>query len=649
MTGEWFADTDPCWLGSGAAAELLRRRITVPAGLSVALVAEVARARAQWRVAEQAGAAALDFVVDERRADLGAEGFELSRSGADLTIVARSGAGLLTGFLRLLTVGAEPLVGTHVPAYPVRMLNHWDNMVAGPMGTVERGYAGDSIFFADGAVRTDLTRVRDYARLVASIGINAVAINNVNVHQTETRLLTDHLDGVGRIAAVLAEFGIATYLSVNFASPHTLGDLDTADPLDPRVQAWWARAAHRVHDAVPAFGGFVVKADSEGRPGPFTYGRSHADGANMLAAALAPVGGTVFWRCFVYDHTQDWRDRSTDRARAAYDHFMPLDGSFAPNVVLQVKNGPMDFQVREPVSPLFFGLRDTSTVCEFQVTQEYTGQQRHAVYLGTWWSEVLAFPGRLTADVPPLRDLGLGGGLTGVTAVANIGTDRTWTGHPFAQANLYAYGRLAWDPRLDPHEILREWAMATYDGAAEGVVSILADSWRTYERYTAPLGVGFMVYPHHHYGPSVDGYEYTPWGTYHFADRDGIGVDRTVATGTGYTAQYPPSVAAVYESLDTCPDELLLFFHHVPYSHRLHTGTTVVQHIYDTHFAGVADVAAMIDRWREVASLVPEPNRTEITTRLAEQLRSAGEWCDQVNTYFLRKSGVPDERGRHIH
>jgi alpha-glucuronidase len=404
-----------------------------------------------------------------------------------------------------------------------------------------------------------------------------------------------------------------------------------------------------VYATVPDFGGYVVKADSEGQPGPFAYGRDHADGANMLAAALAPFGGTVHWRAFVYDHRQDWRDRSTDRARAAYDHFTPLDGRFADNVVVQVKHGPMDFQVREPVSPVLAAMPRTRLALELQVTQEYTGQQRHVCYLAPAWSEILAFR-PWGADGATVSDVAAGGG---VAAVSNVGDDRFWTGHPLAQANLYAYGRLAWEPGLDPAAVLDEWISLTFPGAAPdvraGLHAIMDGSWRTYESYTAPLGVGFMVRPHHHYGPDVDGYEYTPWGTYHFADRDGIGVDRSAATGTGYAAQYPEPWATTYESTATCPDELLLFFHHVHYGHVLHSGTTVIQHVYDTHFRGVEDVEQMVKTWEGLAGSIPEDVFVRVGERFAEQLRSAREWRDQLCTYFLRKSGVPDAHGRSIH
>nr|WP_281387088.1 alpha-glucuronidase [Jiangella mangrovi] len=539
----------------------------------------------------------------------------------------------------------------HSPVSGLRMLNHWDNVASHPRhGQVERGYSGGSIFYADGAVRTDLSRVAAYARLLAAIGIDQVAINNVNVAAREARLLTDGLDDVARIAAVLRPYGIRTHLSVSFASPITLGGLTTSDPLDADVRTWWRDTAARVWGAVGDFGGFVVKADSEGQPGPFAYGRDHADGANMLAEAVAPYGGLIHWRAFVYNHRQDWRDRSTDRARAAFDHFAPLDGHFAENVVVQVKHGPMDFQVREPVSPLLAALPRTRVALELQVTQEYTGQQRHAVYLGPEWSEILRWQARGDGTPTVAEDVARAGGFT---AVSNVGDDPYWTGHPFAQANLYAFGRLAWDPTLDPSDLLDEWVTLTFPGAPaalrEAIHAILDESWLTYEQYTTPLGVGFMVRPGHHYGPDVDGYEYTPWGTYHFADRDGVGVDRSSATGTGYAGQYPEPWRDVYESAESCPDELLLFFHHVPYTHVLHSGTTVIQHIYDTHFAGVERVERMVEAWESVAHLTDDDLTARVRERLAEQLRSAVEWRDQVNTYFWRKSGIADAHGRVIH
>jgi alpha-glucuronidase len=573
------------------------------------------------------------------------EQFSLQRRDGVTYVRAGDGNGLLYGFFEVVRRG-EAVFGAdfppeeHRPAMRRRMLDHWDNVDVHPvMGQVERGYSGGSIFWDAGRLTDDLDRVSAYARLIAATGINAVSVNNVNVSATAARLLTDRLDDVAALADRFRRYGIRTHLSVSFASPVLLGGLPTADPLDPDVRTWWADAAARVYARIPDFGGFVVKADSEGQPGPFRYGRDHADGANVLADALAPHGGVVHWRAFVYNHRQDWRDRSTDRARAAYDHFAPLDGRFRDNAVVQVKYGPIDFQPREPVSPVILAMPNTALAVEFQVTQEYTGQQRHACYLGPQWSGLLAWD--RVAEVAAAGD--------GIVAVSNVGADPYWTGHPLAQANLYAFGRLAWNPRLDPAAILDEWTDLTFGPhLREPLHDILDHSWRAYESYTAPLGVGFMVRPGHHYGPDVDGYEYTPWGTYHFADRDGVGVDRTRATGTGFTGQYPPPWRDVYEHVDTCPDELLLFFHHVPYGHVLHDGRTVVQYIYDTHFAGAAEAERMRDRWGGV-ELTDADLHARVSALLDEQVRSAAEWRDQVNTYFFRKSGVPDAHGRRIH
>jgi alpha-glucuronidase len=617
---------------------------------------------------------------------LGDEGFVLAAEDGVTVVLADEPAGLLYGLFEVVRLGESAFdrtrpVERHRPAMRRRMVDHWDNVDVHPvMGQVERGYAAGSIFWRDGALRRDLTRVRAYGRLLAACGINAIAVNNVNVHATETHLLTDRLGDIVAIADELRPYHLRVHLSVNFASPIALGGLPTADPLDENVRAWWARTTRQVYERIPDFGGFVVKADSEGQPGPFTYRRSHAEGANLLAEALAPFGGVVHWRAFVYNHRQDWRDRSTDRARAAYDHFAPLDGQFHDNAILQVKYGPIDFQVREPVSPLIAAMPATRLAVEVQVTQEYTGQQRHVCYLGPLWSEVLRFApwgsgGPTVATVVAGSAAGgpaaggsaggpaAGGSVArdggGLVAVSNVGDDRFWTGHPLAQANLYAAGRLAWAPGADPSAVLDEWIELTFTPLASSDPDLLRrtlhelmdESWRTYERYTAPLAIGFMVRPGHHYGPEVDGYEYTPWGTYHFADRDGLGPDRTRATGTGFTGQYPRPWSEVYESRERCPDEMLLFFHHVPYDHVLHDGSTVIQHIYDTHFAGVAQVEHMRQLWKRLAGtgLVDPPVHARVRELLDEQLRCAEEWRDQINTYFFRKSGVPDSQARPIY
>ncbi|MFE6152104.1 alpha-glucuronidase [Streptomyces sp. NPDC057889] len=655
MTGP--SGIDHAWLPDAALRGIGSRRVTIEGdGLLVdTLRAEVAYA--QGNAGALQGDADVVFRLDGE-ADTGPEGFTLTRSGGRTTVTAAAPAGLLYGFFHVVRLGAAAFTDapeqTHRPALSSRMLNHWDNIDVHPvMGQVERGYAGGSLFWEDGRARGDRDRVRAYARLLAACGINAVCVNNVNVHGTEARLLTDRISEVAAIAVELGEYGLRTFLSVSFAAPVVLGGLDTADPLDDRVRDWWRTAADHVYAHIPDFGGFVVKADSEGQPGPFAYGRSHADGANVIADALAPHGGTVHWRAFVYNHVQDWRDRTTDRARAAYDHFAALDGQFKDNAVLQVKHGPMDFQVREPVSPVIGALSRTRVAVELQATQEYTGQQRHVCALAPMWSGVLGFrpEGEGGATVGQLAD---GGGLV---AVSNAGADPYWTRHPLAQFNLYAYGRLAWQPDADPQQLLDEWTELTFspeetadpERLRSGLRAVLRGSWETYEKYTAPLGVGFMVQPGHHYGPGVDGYEYSPWGTYHFADREGIGVDRSRATGTGYAAQYAKPWSQTYETPESCPDELLLFFHHVPYGHVLHSGKTVIQHIYDTHFEGVEEAEAAQGVWATLADLVAPARHARVAELYEEQLRSAREWRDQVNSYFLRKSGIPDAGGRRIY
>ena len=667
------ATGDLAWLGAHAAARLPRTVHLRSSGpLAETVEAEIARLRALadgadgslhlWdpAAAAQEGSVAGDPVAEvlEQLAGAGEEAFAL-RADGDRIIVIGTGRGLLYGFYAVVLgqVPASPdRWSRNAPAQPIRMLDHWDNMTVHPvMGQVERGYAGGSLFYEHGELRPDLTRVEHYARLLASIGINRVAINNVNVHAHEATLLTTRLDQVARLAEIFRAQGITVHLAVSFASPILLGGLETSDPLDPGVQRWWRTTAEAVYARIPDFGGFVVKADSEGQPGPFAYGRDHADGANLLARALAPHGGEVFWRAFVYDHHQDWRDRRTDRARAAHDHFAPLDGSFDENVIVQVKHGPMDFQVREPVSPVIGAMPRTRLAVELQVTQEYTGQQKHLCYLAPAWSEILRFPvGGPDSPGSTVAELAAGtaGRPGGVVAVSNVGADEFWTGHPLAQANLFALGRLAWDGQLSAQRILGEWTAATFGPdplVGEVVHELLAQSWLLYESYTAPLGVGFMVRPGHHYGPDVDGYEYTPWGTYHFADRDGIGVDRTVATGTGFAGLYPEPWASLYESVRTCPDELLLFFHHVPYTHRLHSGKSVIQHIYDSRADGCERVLTLRPRWQQLEGRVPADLHARVTQLLREQERSAQEWRDQLRSYFFRASGIPDENGRPIH
>lgn len=592
------------------------------------------------------------------QSDLREDGFIIRNEKNVTYVLSHSDQGLLYGTFYLieqlqLGINRKNISVIQNPSTHIRMLNHWDNID----GTIERGYAGNSIFFDQNKISYDKKRIQQYADLLASVGINKIGINNVNVHQVETELISERmLDQLKDLANIFRENYITLYLSINFASPIDLGELKTADPIDKEVKNWWKHQVEILYRNIPDFGGFIVKADSEHRPGPFTYGRTHADGANMLANLLSPFGGRIFWRCFVYDCLQDWRDRKTDRAKAAYDHFQKLDGEFANNVILQIKNGPMDFQVREPVSPLIGALEKTNYVIEFQITQEYTGQQIDLCCLVPQWKEILDFDTYLKGKGTTVIEL-ISGNVypsiqTGMTAVVNVGNNYNWTGHDFAQANLYGYGKLTWDPTLSDMNILSNWVNSTYrnlnQSTKELIKDLLMNSWSIYEKYTSPLGVGWMVKTEHHYGPDVNGYEYSPWGTYHFSDRDGIGVNRT-RNGSNYIEQYAETVSELYGNLSTCPDELLLFFHHVPYSHQLNSGKTVIQHIYDSHFEGVEDVKHMIKKWTSEKKNLPDNLYTHVNQKLNSQLNNAIEWRDKINTYFYRMSGIPDEHKRLIY
>lgn len=586
------------------------------------------------------------------------EGYVIQTLNDSVYIIGKTDKGVLYGvhhLLKLIQTG-KPLQFLKIvesPKNQFRMINQWDNMD----GSIERGYAGKSIFYNDYKLTENLSRIKDYARLLSSVGINAVSINNVNVWDIETNLITSkYLPDVKKIASIFGSYGIQTFLSINYASPIELGNLATADPLNEGVKQWWKEKVKEIYSYIPDFGGFIVKADSENRPGPFSYNRDHAEGANVLAKALQPFNGIVIWRCFVYNCLQDWRDRTTDRAKAAYDNFKPLDGSFLDNVILQVKNGPMDFQVREPVSPLFGAMEKTNQFLEFQVTQEYTGQQKDLCFLVPLWKEVFDYDTYARGKGSTVKSV-ISGSLykydySGVAAVSNIGNDLNWTGNTLAQANFYGYGRLIWNPDLTSEEIATDWIQLTFGNDPEVVrltQEMLLDSLQIYENYTAPLGIGWMVNPSHHYGPNIDGYEYDAWGTYHFADRDGIGVDRTIETGTGYSKQYFHPNADKYNVLETCPDELVLFFHHVPYTHKLKSGETVIQHIYDTHFKGVNQVEVLIERWSRLQDKIDEVRFNNVADRMNMQLKNAIEWRDKVNTYFYRKSGISDEQSRTIY
>lgn len=599
--------------------------------------------------------ASIAFLPGDETA-LGTEGYRIVETEEGYKIESASPAGYLYGMYglhRLLTTQNEAgFPYESVPDQSIRMIDHWDNFD----GSIERGYAGESIFYDHNTFRGDMELIRQYARLLASVGINAVLINNVNVHRPETFFVTgEALAEIRRISDVLAAYGIKTYLSVNFAAPITVGRLKSADPLEPEVASWWEETVKRIYEEIPDFAGFVVKADSEGEPGPFTYGRNHDDGANMLARAAGPYGGVIIWRCFVYDCSQDWWNREADRARAAYDIFEPLDGRFLDNVILQIKNGPIDFQIREPVSPLFGALKKTNQILEFQITQEYTGHQRDICYLIPMWKETMDFDtkhGKSLTVKEAVRENSPVRGRSGIAGVGNVGMDANWTGSKLAQANLYGFGRLVWNHELSSEAIAEEWVRQSFCLTEEKcgkLAAVLTTSRDVYEAYTCPLGVGFMCKPAVHYGVDIDGYEYDRWGTYHYADRDGVGRDRTVKTGTSYTRQYSDARFSEYEDLSSCPDELLLFFHHVPYTHVLHSGKTVIQHIYDTHFEGVERVREYQAVWESLKDSLDEESYLNMKERLVWQLENAVSWRDQVNTYFYRKSGIPDEKGRKIY
>lgn len=581
---------------------------------------------------------------------LPAESFVLKKQGGNVTITGADDRGVLYGAFALLrrTALHEPVNDSESPYAPIRWVNQWDNLD----GSIERGYGGRSIFFADGHVLPDLTRASEYARMLAAVGINGCTVNNVNANPRV--LAPDFLPQLARIADVFRPWGVRLSLAVDFASPKTLGGLATFDPLDPAVADWWKKKADEIYRLIPDFAGFVLKADSEGRVGPSTYNRSHADAANVLARALAPHGGILVYRAFVYNHHLDWRNIKNDRARAAYDNFQPLDGAFDSSVVVQIKHGPIDFQTREPVSPLLGGLARTNEALELQITQEYTGQQRHLCFLAPMWKQVLDFsfgPGATVAQIVSgkTHDRPLGG----FVGVANVGNGENWLGSDLALANLYAFGRLAWNPNLPVATIAQEWTHLNW-GSDPAVVKTIGDlllrSWHVYENYTGPLGLGTLTdILHSHYGPGIESAERNGWGQWIRADHEGIGMDRTVATGTGFTGQYPPAVARIYESLATTPDDLLLFFHHVPYMYRLHSGETVVQHVYDSHYAAADEAQQFPERWAALRGKIDDARFERVLAQLTYQAGHSIVWRDAVCNWFARESGIPDTKGRVGH
>ncbi len=605
----------------------------------------------------KAGAAGISFsAVLKKDEDIPLEGYRIEFNEGKLNILSSDENGMLYGafaVIRLIACGndVKEIKEEASPSNPLRMMNHWDNMD----GSIERGYSGRSFYFKNNEIMVN-ERTVFFARLLASTGINGVVINNVNVKDAASYLITDrYFDKVKELSEVFADYGIKMYLSLNFASPIELGNMEVCDPLDKGVISWWENKIKEVYERVPLLGGFLVKADSEGRPGPFTYGRTQADGANMLADVIKPYGGLIIWRCFVYNCTQDWRDRKTDRARAGYDYFKEQDGQYHENVILQIKNGPMDFQIREPVSPLIGGLTKTNQMLEVQIAQEYTGHQIDLCYLIPMFKEVLGFKTYCCRDKDTVADVvsgrAFGNKNAGMAAVINTGDDFNWTGNYLAAANLYGFGRLSFDTELSAEEIAREWIRMTFDldkNDEDVLTDMLLRSREIYEKYTSPLGIGWMVTPNDHYGPSVDGYEYSRWGTYHRADHLGMGVDRT-DKGTGYAQQYYRENAEMYNDPEKCPQELVLFFHHLPYTWKLKSGKSLIQHIYDSHFEGEAEAEGLSECWKGFEGKVPEEVFSLVSERFDKQIYNAREWRDQVNSYFYRKSGIPDEQVRTIY
>jgi len=586
-----------------------------------------------------------------------ADGFLLTHThirGFDcLVVTSATDRGVLYGVFALLSkIARQENVATlnqmERPQVPLRWIDQWDNL----NGTIERGYAGPSIFFEKGNVRADLSRVREYARLLASVGINGCTINNVNA---DSKILDDSfVPQIARIADIFRPWGVRLSVSVDVGSPKALGGLSSFDPLDPLVAEWWRAKVDEIYRQIPDFGGFVVKADSEGRAGPSSYGRTPADAANVIARALRPHGGLLFYRAFVYDHHLDWRNPKNDRARAAYDIFHPLDGKFDDNVIVQIKYGPIDFQAREPVSPLFGGLEKTNQGIELQITQEYTGQQRHLVFLPPMWKEILDFDLRVNGGSTLVKDLVAGkifhrpvGAFVGV---ANVGMDANWLAHPLAMANLYAFGRLAWNPNLSAEDIAEEWTRLTFGNnpaVVQTIVSLQMKSWHVYESYTGPLGTQTLTdILGSHYGPGIESSERNGWGQWHRADHDGIGMDRTVVTGTGFAGQYPPLVQTIFESTQATPDNLLLFFHHVPYTYVLHSGKTVIQHVYDSHYEGAAEAQAFVREWKTLQPFVDIQRYTEVLTKLEYQEGHAIVWRDAICNWVFQASGIPDAKSR---
>ena len=583
---------------------------------------------------------------------VGNEGFvlrALSVKGQQVIVIAANrDIGVLYGAFHLLRLiqtntSLATLNVTSAPKIQLRMLDHWDDLDR----TVERGYAGQSLWNWAALPNDVSPRYRDYARANASIGINGAALTNVNAN---ARVLTsEYLAKVAAIANVFRPYGIRVFLTARFSAPIELGRLETADPLDLGVRAWWKQKVDEIYRVVPDFGGFVVKANSEGQPGPQDYKRTHADGANMLADALAPHGGVVMWRAFVYSN-----DVPVDRVKQAYDEFHPLDGTFRENVFVQVKNGPLDFQPREPFHPLFGAMPKTPLMVELQITKEYLGQDTHLVFLAPLFEEVLradTWAKGKGSTVAKVIDGSLHGyRRSGIAGVSNIGSDRNWTGSQFNQANWYAFGRLAWDHDLSPSTIADEWIRMTFTNVPRVVATLRAmmlSSREAVVNYMTPLGLAHIMATGHHYGPGpwadAGRPDWTP-SYYHRADSLGLGFDRT-ATGSNAVAQYFRPVRDRYASRATVPDSVLLWFHHVRWTERLPSGRTLWDELMHRYSAGVDSVGAMQREWRSVRASIDSERFAEVDSFLSIQAREARWWRDAALTYFQTFSRMPIPAG----
>lgn len=565
----------------------------------------------------------------------------------EATITASNPIGLLYGAYELIRLQntdayntgsgnqqnfSKAIDETEKPQVGLRILNHWDNLD----GSIERGYAGKSIFKWEeiklgkngkgGSISKSLhDRLITYARANASLGINGSVLNNVNA--SPKMMTAEYINKVKIIANILRPYGIRVYLSINFASPMALGYTKTADPLDKKVQQWWKKKAKEIYATIPDFGGFLVKANSEGQPGPGDYHRTHADGANMLADAVKPYGGIIMWRSFVYGANH----KGEDRVKQAVSEFKGMDGKFRDNVILQSKNGPLDFQPREPYAPIFDNIKQTPQIAELQITQEYLGQSKHLTYLAPMWKEFFGF-------VNPDR-------LVGISGVANIGDDANWCGHPFSQANWYAFGRLAWNPSLTAEEIAHEWLVQTYENQDERftkpVEMMMMTSREACVNYMMPLGLHHIFKFDHHYGPEPDGFiasyplEWCPV-YYHKADAQGVGFDRS-SKGTDAVGQYPEPYRSLYDNIETCPEEYLLWFHHVPWTYKMKSGSTLWQELCMKYNMGVAMVEVYRDFWHTSAKQYMKGHEQEwqhTDSLLNVQLENAKEWRNTCLKYF---------------